>query len=282
MSDRTPDIHGLYHQARRRWKRVNWPLPAYRAHLGDQVPPFPTDLYLGGAAGHRLSSAWSTIETELAPDARRIVSRLPTADTTADDLWAEAVLRLMSEDPGAARLPGGQYPARIIRYRGLVRLLNYLVTISRRLAIQRDRRRRHASVALHGGEVGADRLRHANHAQTPDEQTLQDEAVERAAVALRAAWRALAADQQFLLMMVYRHGVSQRRAGDWLGWSESKTSRQINDAIGQLGEALRRAAGSSWNPSLAAAWGGLWADCWEEAPAFRSATRPVHAEDAKA
>ena len=225
MMDRRIDIQDLYRRAKDRWTQVEWPLAAYRAHVGAEVPPFPTDLYLGGAAGHRVDSAWSTIETDLAPDGRRIVNRLPTADTTADDLWAEAIVKLMSEDPRAGRLPTGKPPARIIRYRGLVRLLNYLITVTRRLAIERHRKRRHETFASQGDDAAGTQLRLAHHQDTPDEQTMQDESARRAVAALRGAWNELTADQQFLLAMVYRHGTSQRRAATWLGWTESKTSR---------------------------------------------------------
>src|SRR5688572_18547975 len=152
MSGAAPDVSTLYQQAAARWPAVRWSEEAFARHLAADPtgarPNHPLDLYLAGAAGQRIDSAWLAIETELGPAVRKVLQRQPSADWTADDLWSEARARLMDADPAAPPLPQGVKPARIIRYRGLVRLLNYLTVVAKRIAIERDRqlKRRPASV----------------------------------------------------------------------------------------------------------------------------------------
>jgi len=167
------DANAQYDTACARWPALGWPRDAYERHLNGELPGHPSDLYLGGAAGHRLDPAWAAIETDLAPGVQKILRGLPTADYDLEDLWGEVREKLMSDDtsgtgaPGEASgtgvppvgqshagggskklsaqptptpdLPDGRRPARIVRYRGKVSLTNYLVLIARNKA--RDRKR---------------------------------------------------------------------------------------------------------------------------------------------
>ena len=268
-----------YRQAVARWPGVRWALRAYLAHLRGQWPPHPLDLFLGGAAGHRAEGAWGAIEGELAPQVQRILSRQPLADYTVDDLWSDARTKLMADDPEAPPLAEpagdgtGQQPARIVRYRGLVPLLNYLVLVAKRAAIQRQRQRRPALSLSGGGENGdgsTDGMQLADEeAATPDARLHEREAAGRLQQALTAAFARLSAEQQFLITMVYRRGMRQKVAGAMLGWSEFKTSRSLTDAMNKLRKALEDVADAQWTPALESAWSECVEKCWsavQEAP----------------
>ncbi len=248
-----------YARACQRWRQVDWPLQAYAAHVGSERPRFPVDLYLGGAAGDRLGSAWQTLEAELGPDVQRVLLRQATADFAVEDLWAETLTRMMEADPASPPLADGRHRARIHRYRGLVKLVNYLITIARRLAIQRSRRLTVQGPLLSVEEVPLADVR----AATPDQLHHEHQMARRLETALTTAFGQLSAERRFLLVMVYAQGMSQKQAGAMLGWSESKSSRQLAAAIDWLRQTVVRQAGVEWTPALSAVWGAVWQSCWE-------------------
>ena len=45
------DIARHHEEATTCWPAIRWPLDAYEAHIGDDNPAHPVDLYLAGAAG---------------------------------------------------------------------------------------------------------------------------------------------------------------------------------------------------------------------------------------
>lgn len=92
------DANALYDTAHARWPALGWPREAYHQHLNGEHPAHPADLYLGGAAGHRLDPAWAAIETDLAPGVQKILRGLATADYDLEDLWGEVREKLMSDD----------------------------------------------------------------------------------------------------------------------------------------------------------------------------------------
>ena len=55
-------VQALWESAQATWPEVKWSLEAYRLHLEDQSPTHPHDLYVAGAAGHRIQPAWSAID----------------------------------------------------------------------------------------------------------------------------------------------------------------------------------------------------------------------------
>jgi len=258
------DVKQKHQQAVTRWPKVSWPLGAFQAHLGDAAPPYPIDLYLGGAAGHRLDGSWDTIDTDLGPPTCRVLQRQPTADYTIEDLWGDTVLRLMEDDPQPDALDDGRQPARIIRYRGKVKLMNYLIVVAKRLAIARQRR----SKPILGLTTSRD-----DDAPSHDPTDLRDdgpsadieqrETIATMQATLAKAHQNLSAEQQFLIRMVYQDGMKQKEAGAMLGWSEFKTSRQLKAAMTSLREAVAALEGVDWTPQLAAAWEGAWAGNWQ-------------------
>lgn len=255
-------IEELYDSAKEKWPGVNWDLAAFRKHLGGQFIDHPEDLYLGGAAGYRLDAAWESIEQNLGPRTRRVLTRQPTADYSIDDLWGDAVAKLMDEDDDGAPLPDGRLPARIIRYRGQAPLLNYFIVVAKRLAIQRHRKARDTA-SLSGGEGEERALELPDpRASAPETGSVEAETVQRMRQGLLQAFGNLSAEQQFLIMMVYRQGMKKKDAGDLLGWSPFKTTRSLGAAMDRLHDSLKELAGVAWTPALASAWEECLKDCW--------------------
>lgn len=252
-----------HHEAARRWPHVNWPLESYSDHVGDESPPHPVDLFLAGAAGHRITTAWEAVEVDYSSQVQRILKKLPLADCTTQDLWADTIARMMEDELKAPLLPSGQPPARIIRYRGLVKLLNYFVVIARRLAIQRKRRMKPTlSLTTQGRDDDRMPLPPDLRSLSPDELLIDRQNIDQMAPAVKAAYALLSPQQQFLIVMVYRQGLKQKEAGSLIGWSEFKTSRQLSAAMALMREALVAKLGDDWSPAVAAAWAACLSDCW--------------------
>ena len=255
----------LYEQAFARWPGVRWSREAYAAHLAGRSPAHPLDLYLAGAAGHRLEAAWAAIEDELGPRVRRVLLRRPTAGADVEDLWAKARTRLLEDDAASPPLPDGRPPARIIRYRGDASLCNYLITVAARIAFDLSRRK-----GLVVAPAGGDAMRDPPDpkAAGPDQRLAGKEIAQAMTQALRETYARFSSERQFLIAMVYRQGMKQKHAGALLGWSESKTSRDLKDAW----EALREAALGAidelsdleWSPALRAELAACVSDLWKD------------------
>lgn len=274
-----------YADATRRWPGVSWPVEHYQSHLNGEAPPHAGDLYLSGAAGYRVDAAWALIETEFGPEVVRILKRLPTADYSLDDLWGDTRQKLIDDhpaddDPLLPDLPEdagqpGARPAKIIRYRGKVPLVNYMVLAARRLAISRKRQMQSRCTTLSlsggGGGSGDDEDRPWEQpdsaAADPAEEAWDNEVAEALVRCLSNALDELSTEQRFLLRMVYDRGMMQKDAGQMLGWSPFKTSRQLKEATQRLGAALESAFVGRVNLASSAvkeAWGKAWASHWRE------------------
>lgn len=260
MSELSDDISTLYARARDRWSEVEWPMGAYENHVNGERPRHAIDLYLAGAAGWRLDAAWDAVHGELGPQVRRVLMRLPTADMTVDDLWSETILRLVADASEQPQLPCGRHPAKIIRYRGRVKLTNYLIVIGRNAAIAADRRRTVPTVALAVDPPTGARAPGAS--ATPEQITADREATDAFTQALPGVLEGLSAEQRAMLAMVYRDGMQQKDAGALLGWSSFKASREMAKAVKQMARGIRR-AGVEWTPGLAAGWSGIWDQSWK-------------------
>jgi len=296
------DANALYDTATTRWPAVGWGREAWEGHLNGEHPAHPADLYLGGAAGHRLDPAWAAIETDLAPGVQKILRGLATADYDLEDLWGEVRAKLMAEDrvgPEDAPapddgpeplpdLPDGRRPARIVRYRGKVSMTNYLVLIARNKA--RDRKRqlvRQGHTGSLDAAAGSDSdgpstaTTHADdRAPDPGEQAGAREQAAQLVERLREARQTLSVHQRVLLRLVYGQGMQQKDAGVLLGkfdpdnpdgWSPFKTSRALTDAKTKLREALADALDDADAPQLADAWEQAWQATWAQESAEEAA-----------
>ena len=140
-------IEKAYKNAIARWAKILWPKELFARHVdcvrsNDVKPVHLEDLYLAGAAGSRIDPAWEVIDAELSGRIMNSLSNMPLADMTPQDAWSETLAKVIDDDTEKDPLPDGRRPAKIIRYRGLVKLINYLIVISKRIAIQRNRKKK--------------------------------------------------------------------------------------------------------------------------------------------
>ena len=238
------DVQKLYQTATQHWPGVAWTLAAYREHLGmncESSPSHPEDLYLAGAAGHRVQSAWLQIEEHFSLPTRQILKKQPTADLSVDDLWLKILVKLMDDDADYGSMSDGRTPARIIRYRGKVKLLHYFVVIGKRFAISRNRRKDQANVSM--DQVARANEQPLSQRLTGDVLQASDDAALREELAplrkiLRDAFEGLDKQQQFLIVMVYGQQMKQKKAADLLSITESKASRLLSAAMEHLRQQL--------------------------------------------
>lgn len=230
------EIQSAYNQANQRWPEISWPLRDYKEHL-EMIPSngtdvkYPIDYYLAGSAGHRVDLAWATIHEDIRPEVLKVLRRYPEGEYSIDDLWAETVLKLMDDDDRFSKLPDGRYHAKIIRYRGLVRLINYFITIARRLAIQQYRKKKPESFS----DELIDKLKVDI---TPQDQISCKEQIRHIEKSLQKALDLLTEEQKFLIVMVYREGMKQKDVAKIIGLSDFTANRRIKSAIKTIKESI--------------------------------------------
>lgn len=259
-------IEKAYRNAVARWAKVVWPVGRFGEHVEsirscNVEPVYMEDLYLAGAAGWRIDSAWEVIDAEFSGRLKRCVSSLPLADMTADDVWSEMLTKIIDEDNEREALPDGRQPAKIIRYQGLVKLLNYFIVIAKRIAIQRNRKKKPDSFfsMLDGLEKAT-----PSNTESPDKMLVTKDTLEIVFNRLAEAYESLTTEQRFLIMMVYRKGMLQKQAGKLLGWSESKTARQIKKGIELIKSRLADTDGFNFSQNAEKAFSALWQRAWRQ------------------
>ena len=259
-------IEKAYKNAITRWAKIIWPKERFVKHVecvrsNDVKPIYLEDLYLAGAAGYRLDPAWEVIESELSGRIISSLSHMPLADMTPRDAWSETLAKVIDDDTEKDLLADGRHPAKIIRYRGLVKLLNYLIVISKRIAIQRNRKKKPDCFlsALEGFEKSS-----PNTESTPEQRLITKDTVKLVYERLRQAYKSLTTEQRFLIMMVYRKGMRQKQAGKMLGFSESKTTRQLKKAIEIIKQSFADTEGIDLSGEIEKAFAALWQTAWTE------------------
>lgn len=257
-------VQKSYRNAIKQWPGVLWPVDQFGKHVelirSEGVEPIHMeDLFLAGAAGYRYDTAWEVIQLELSCKLKKIVSSLPLADMTPDEVWSETLERLIDNDEEKPLLDDGRFPAMVIRYQGLVKLLNYFITVSKRIAIQRNRKKR-PDFFLSAVEDSAQVM--TAKADAPESHLLAEDTVRLLMNRLSAAYKHLSTEQRFLITMVFRNGMRQKEAGKMLGWSEFKTSRQIKKAIEVMRKEFTDTEGIDWCPAVERAFSGLWSGPW--------------------
>jgi len=253
------EINMAFIQATEQWPRINWPRSAYSDHVTGvvrqgKIPKYLQDLYLAGAAGHRIDTAWEIIHKDIGPAVQNIMMRQPHANMAMEDLWSETVIHLVKNDHSRPCLPDGSQRAMIIRYLGLVKLINYCVTVASRIAIQKRRDSEREKRYIE--QAPAKRKRVESNGKTSEQQVIKAEFAERIARPLAEAYAALSSEQQFLITMIYAQGMKQKEAGGLLGLSPYTTNRRVRDAIACLKRALRtiRVPVDAWNEVWREAW----------------------------
>ena len=244
---------------------ITWPKEMFRKHLrfacsaaDGKKAVFLEDLYLGGSAGHRVDPAWVAIHNDIAPDVKDIMSRRASGNLSAEELWSKTLERLIDEDKELTPLKDGRYPAKIVRYRGLVKLVNYCVTIASRLAIQNHRKSR-ANISL--SAVDGEKFVAAK-SQTPEEAVAQSEAQKIIIDTIITTYKSLSPEQRFLITMVYRQGLKQKQAAKMIGWSEYKTTRHLAKAFEVMRRALEKQGCIEFTDKVSEAFAGIWCNDW--------------------
>jgi len=259
-------LEKAYKNAIAKWKSILWPKELFIKHVewirsGGVKPVHLEDLYLAGAAGFRLSSAWEVINSEFSARMIKTLSHMPLADMTPQDAWSETIAKVIDDDTEKDQLTDGRHPAKIVRYQGLVKLLNYLLVISKRIAIQRNRKKK-PDYFLSAME-GFDRSAPESNA-SPQQSIATKDTVKQVFNGLRDAYKSLTTEQRFLVMMVYRKGMRQKEAGKMIGFSESKTTRHLKKAIETIKESMVAIDGIEMTGQLENAFAALWQEAWTE------------------
>ena len=252
-------VRQLWQAAQSTWPHVRWPLEAYRKHLGDTSPTHPEDLYVAGAAGHRVNPAWSAIDVAYREMVIRRLQRSARADLEAEDLWSEAVTRMMRDDPETGTNEAGKPVMHITRYRGLTRLPWHFLAAARTIAIDRHRRRERGP-----RQVSAEAAAEVARGDDPASLSGQRELADVLAAAVVRAFDALEAQHQFLLAAIYRDGLAKADAGKVVGLSPWQTSRELRKAEERLRLQVQHAIPGQWSPDTRAAWDRGWRQCWDE------------------
>ena len=242
---------------------ITWPKERFHKHVlfacsqtDGKKAVFLEDLYLGGSAGYRVDPAWVAIHDDIAPDVKEIMSRRPSGNLSSEELWSKTLERLIDEDKELAPLQDGRYPARIVRYRGLVKLVNYCVTVASRLAIQSHRKRR-ADVSL--SAVDSERFV-ASRTETPQKAVELAESRQIIVDTIATAYKSLSPEQRFLITMVYRQGLKQKQATQMLGWSEYKTTRQLSKAMSVMRRTLEKKGYLEFADQISEAFSSIWGE----------------------
>ncbi|MSQ90750.1 MAG: sigma-70 family RNA polymerase sigma factor [Phycisphaerales bacterium] len=252
MSER---IARWFHEAQHRWPSVRWTAARFGIHVASESPNFPLDLYLSGAASEWIDDAWVAIHTECRPEVLRRVARIARQCEMAEDLWSEAVARLMAEDKNTELLANGRRCGRIRRFRGLVPLPSYLSVVAKRIALSRIRKIRIAMQYNHSA-----RSHGASFAANPDESLDEREDTDRFARQFARAFAALTPLRQALLSLIYGPGVAKGEAGRLLGLRDYEVSRELKAALGSLRDQLELTNHDSWSIMSAETWARAWTE----------------------
>jgi len=233
-----------YKIADSQWPDIKWDPDAYYQHVTnidnmDNNPVYLEDLYLSGAAGHRIDEAWIVMENEVGQKVKRVIANQPCADMTVEDLWGETLVKLMKNDQKHPPLESGKLPAFIIRFKGLVTLVNFCITSARRTAIQRHRKKKPDTSISDNEGMFSD----SSSGVSPEKKTELEEIAKIVIPLLKEAFDQLTVEQQFLFVMVRLKNVKQKQAGAMINFSESKASRQLDMIDNKLQAAIKQVKG---------------------------------------
>jgi RNA polymerase sigma factor (sigma-70 family) len=221
-----------YRNACRRWSGIKWSFERYQRHLDGDEPRFPEDLFLGGAAGERDEDAWSVVDGQLRTLVESRLSQSARGGRSAEDLWGDVVLRMISDDPERSQLPDGRAPAKVIRFRGRSTLATFFYVAGLRIGID-VHRKRDARPDVISLEVApsADRA-------TQDQDASGLEAADRLATRFVDAFCSLPPTRRALLALVHGRGLPKGHAAALLGLKPYQVSRELKRAITTLRDQL--------------------------------------------
>lgn len=243
-----------YHAARSRWRGIEWPLARFRRHLRDERPRHPEDLFLGGAAGERLPEAWSSVHEECRSPVVERLHGSPRGGLSSEDLWSEAMVKLMGECLESDPLPDGRRPAKIIRFRGRSTLGTFLYVTALRVGTDAHRRRQ-ARPAVESLESGAEV---GSNEPSVEIERVSAEALDEEARRFTEAILGLTAERRALLALVHGRGIARGTAGRLLGLPPYQVTRELKRAVAEIRDRLRLSGDERWTSDRIDAWLRAW------------------------
>lgn len=249
-------VESWFRAALRKWPMVRWPLERFGRHVGTSTPRYPEDMFLGGAASEHLDEAWAAIQVDYRPEVLRRVSHSSSRGASPEDLWSEALVRLMAEDPDGPPLADGKLPRRIRRFRGESPLPAFIAVIAKRYGV--DLARRKMAADRHQAEIVAHGMTQPASAQ---EVAMERELAARFAAEFRLAFSALSPSRQALLSLVYGQQLPKSDAGRLLGMPDYKVSRELRASMDFLRDRLDSTNPGSWTPEAL----NMWIEAWTQA-----------------
>jgi len=258
MNDRF--AQSAWEEADQRWPDVAWGLVAYAAHLAGRRPAHPVDLYLAGAAGHRLPPAWTAIHIDYGPTVLRWLARGADPRFPPEELWSDLVDKMMGDAPELGHTDAGRPLTKIAGYTGRCALPTYLAVSARRLRIDQQRLRRSSE-----GSIDASPVEPAGpdpEGDRPPDRLLDDELRAALMRVLTEVFSTLTDQERALARLVCGHGVKKKEAAAMLGISAPTVTRRVAGIEDRLREAiLSDRHGLELTPRLHR----LWAECLQAA-----------------
>jgi RNA polymerase sigma factor (sigma-70 family) len=246
-------VESWFRAALSRWPKVRWSLDRFGLHVSGLTPNFPEDVFLGGAASEHLQEAWVAIEADYRAEVVRRVSHRSSRSASPEDLWGEAITRLMAEDPDGPLLPNGARARRIRRFRGESSLPGFIAIIASRHGSDQLRKK------LAADRYMAERSATSRMAHSPAEESIMErELAERFASQFRVAFSSLSPLRQALLSLVYGQQLPKAEAGRLLGMRDYKVSRELGAAMDSLRAQLDLAYPGTWSTDALETWTREW------------------------
>lgn len=246
-------VESWFRAALRRWPTVRWPLERFGLHLSGITPNYPEDVFLGGAASEHLQEAWTTIDAEYRSEVLRRVSHRASRSASPEDLWGEAIVRLMAEDPDGPLLDSGAKARWIRRFRGASSLPGFIAVIAGRYGS--DHLRKKMAADRYHAEKSA--TSHTGH-PTVQESMMEHELAERFASEFRLAFSSLSPSRQALLSFVYGQQLPKSVAGRMLGMRDYKVSRELAASMDFLRTQLEAINPGAWSAEALETWTRAW------------------------
>lgn len=155
-------------------------------------------------------------------------------------------------------------PSKLEKFSGRCALRSWLATVALRLWID-GKRRQQRQVTPAVGEEGQTDFFGRVPAEARSER--DDELARLLRNSLEAAFAACEFDALLMLRLVYLHGLSQREVGRMWGYHESKVSRRLKEAMGQIESNTIRTIKEK-DPWLRLAWDDFVELCQSEQASF--------------
>jgi RNA polymerase sigma factor (sigma-70 family) len=199
-----------------------------------------------------MDSAWEIIHIEVRPEVLRRVTRIARRSEIPEDLWAEALTRLMSDDAEGATLVDGRRPARIRRFRGIVPMPAFISVVAKRIALDRIRilSRERCEPLITAKDQPA--MECAN--PSPQAEVESMELADRFIGEFRTAFHALSPKRQALLSLIYGPGMRKADAGRVVGIRDYKVSRELGATKQLLRDQLNLHAPGTWTARAIERW----------------------------